>query len=128
MEKEIIYNSNLHFEHDIWRRELFFWKDELVIFNNRLSELVTRWTKKEVLKQLDHFQNEFILHGGVIEDLLEEIEIHETRMASQDLVSHDTMDTLLVKKHIEFRKKMELQEEIYADLKKDFFRFLTKYL
>jgi hypothetical protein len=128
MENEIIYNSNLHFEHEIWRRELFFWKDELIIFNNRLSELVTRWTKKEVLKQLEHFQNEFILHGGVIEDLLEEIEIHEARMAGQDLISHDTMDTVMVKKHMEFRKKMEAQEGIYADLKKDFFRFLTKYL
>lgn len=128
MGKEIIYNSNLHFEHEIWRRELFFWKDELIIFNNRLSELVTRWTKKEVLKQLDHFQNEFILHGGVIEDLLEAIEIHETHMAGQDLVAHEAMDTEMVKKHLEFRKKMEVQEEIYANLKKDFFRFLSKYL
>jgi Flp pilus assembly CpaF family ATPase len=128
MEKQIIYNSNLHFEHEIWRRELFFWKDELIIFNNRLSEMVTRWTKKEVLKQLEHFQNEFILHGGVIEDLLEEIEIHEASMAGQDMIVHDAMDTVMVKKHMEFRKKMETQEGIYADLKKDFFRFLTKYL
>ncbi|SHF30077.1 hypothetical protein SAMN03080594_103262 [Arenibacter palladensis] len=128
MEKQIIYNSNLHFEHEIWRRELFFWQDELIIFNNRLSELVTRWTKKEVLKQLDHFQNEFILHGGVIEDLLEEMEIHESRMADQDLLSHDAMDTMMVKKHMEFRKKMEIQEEIYTALKREFFRFLTKHL
>tara|TARA_R110000868_G_scaffold136879_1_gene350023 strand:+ start:542 stop:952 length:411 start_codon:yes stop_codon:yes gene_type:complete len=128
MEKEIIYNSNLHFEHEMWRRELLFWKDELVFFNNRLSELVTRWTKKEFLVKLEHFQNEFILHGGVIEDLLEAIEIHETRLAGQDLKSHDAMDTIMVKKHIEFREKMEIQEQIYADLKKDFFRFLTKYL
>ncbi|SMG18447.1 hypothetical protein [Arenibacter troitsensis] len=128
MEKQIIYNSNLHFEHEIWRRELFFWQDELIIFNNRLSELVTRWTKKEILKQLDHFQNEFILHGGVIEDLLEEMQIHEARMADQDLLSHDAMDTTMVKKHMEFRKKMEIQEEIYTGLKREFFRFLTKHL
>ncbi|TQO37152.1 hypothetical protein GQ41_1752 [Arenibacter algicola] len=128
MEKQIIYNSNLHFENEIWRRELFFWQDELIIFNNRLSELVTRWTKKEVLKQLDHFQNEFILHGGVIEDLLEEMEIHETLMADPDLLSQDAMDAMMVKKHMKFRKKMEIQKEIYTDLKKEFFRFLTKYL
>ncbi|MCK0146625.1 hypothetical protein MWU78_13295 [Arenibacter sp. F26102] len=128
MEKEIIYNSNLHFEHETWRRELFFWKDELIFFNIRLSELVTRWTKKEVLKQLEHFQNEFILHGGVIEDMLEAIEIHETRIAGQNLTGQDAIDTTMVKKHMEFRKKMEIQEQIYADLKKDFFRFLTKYL
>ncbi|MBC8768631.1 hypothetical protein H4O18_11565 [Arenibacter sp. BSSL-BM3] len=128
MEKEIIYNSSLHFEHEIWRRELFFWRDELIFFNNRLSELVTRWTKKEFLVQLEHFQNEFILHGGVIEDLLEAIEIHETRLAGQDLESNEAMDTAMVKKHIQFREKMETQEQVYADLKKDFFRFLTKYL
>jgi len=128
MQKEIIFNSNLHFEHQLWKRELLFWKDELVFFNNRLSEMVTRWTKKEVLKQLEHFQNEFILHGGVIEDMLEAIEIHETRIAGQDLMGQDALDTAMVKKHIEFRNKMETQERIYADLKKEFFRFLSKYL
>jgi hypothetical protein len=128
MQKEIIFNSDLHFEHQLWKRELLFWKDELVFFNNRLSELVTRWTKKDVLKQLEHFQNEFILHGGVIEDMLEAIEIHETRIAGQDLMGKDVLDTAMVKNHMEFRNKMETQERIYADLKKEFFRFLTKYL
>ena len=128
MQKEIIFNSNLHFEHQLWKRELLFWKDELVFFNNRLSEMVTRWTKKEVLKQLEHFQNEFILHGGVIEDMLEAIEIHETRIAGQDLMGQDALDTAMVKKHMEFRNKMETQERIYADLKKEFFMFLSKYL
>ena len=128
MQKEIIFNSNLHFEHQLWKRELLFWKDELVFFNNRLSEMVTRWTKKEVLKQLEHFQNEFILHGGVIEDMLEAIEIHETRIAGQDLMGQDALDTAMVKKHMEFRNKMETQERIYADLKKEFFRFLSKHL
>ncbi len=128
MQKEIIFNSDLHFEHQLWKRELLFWKDELVFFNNRLSEMVTRWTKKEVLKKLEHFQNEFILHGGVIEDMLEAIEIHETRIAGQDLMGQNALDTSMVKKHMEFRNKMETQERIYADLKKEFFRFLTKYL
>lgn len=128
MQKEIIFNSNLHFEHQLWKRELLFWKDELVFFNNRLSEMVTRWTKKEVLKKLEHFQNEFILHGGVIEDMLEAIEIHETRIAGQDLMGQDALDTAMVKKHMEFRNKMETQERIYADLKKEFFMFLSKYL
>ncbi len=128
MEKEIIYNENLHFEHQLWRRELFFWQDELKFFNNRISELVTRWTSKKVLVKLEHYQNEFILHGGVIEDLLEAIEVHETRIAGQDQDDQDALDTILVKKHLEFRNKMETQRQIYADLKKEFFRFLSEYL
>lgn len=128
MEKEILYNSNMHFEHEQWKGELAFWKDELMFFNNRLSELVTRWTNKDVLAQLEHYQNEFILHGAVIEDLQETIEKHEERIAGQSIEGEDAIDVQLAKQHVEFRNKMETQREIYANLKKEFFRFLEKYM
>jgi hypothetical protein len=107
MKEELIYNEDLHFEHNRWWSELAFWKDELKSFNNRLSELVTRWTNKEVLAQLEHYQNEFTLHGGIIHELHETIEIHETRIAGQSKTDTNTLDTALVKKHLEFRNKME---------------------
>jgi len=126
--KEIIYNEDLHFEHQQWRSELAFWEDELKSFKNRLGELVTRWTDKEVLAQLEHYQNEFILHDRVIDDMQEAIEQHEIRIAAQTKTGQDALDTILVKKHVEFRNRMETQRQIYADLKKDFFRFLSKYM
>ena len=125
---ELLFNEDLHFEHQQWRSEIAFWEDELKSFNSRLGELVKRWSKIEVLKQLEHFQNEFILHQGIIEDLLEDIEIHETRIAAQTKTEHDMLDVVLVKKHLEFRHKMETQRQIYADLKKEFFSFLSKYM
>jgi hypothetical protein len=128
MEKELIFNSNMHFEHVQWRRELFFWEDELKSFKNRLSELVMRYTAKDVLAKLEHYQNEFILHGGVIDDLLEDIEAHEIRIAAQTKAGQDVLDTVLVKKHLEFRNRMETQRRIYGELKKDFYRFLTDYM
>ena len=128
MEKEILYNSNLHFEHEQWRRELFFWEDELRIFKNRLSELVMRYSAKEVLVRLEHYQNQFILHGGVIDDLLEDIEVHENQIAGQSMEGKDVMDRVSVKKHLEFRNRIETQRSIYADLKKGYFLFLSKYM
>ena len=74
---EVLYNEDLHFEHQQWQSELAFWKDELKSFKNRLSELISRWTKKEVLAQLEHYQNEFILHEGIIDELQETIEKHK---------------------------------------------------
>lgn len=126
--KEVLYNENLHFEHLQWQSELAFWEDELKSFNNRLSELVKRWTKKEVLVQLEHYQNEFILQNGIIDKLQEEIEIHEARIAGQTKTGNNALDTAMTKKHLEFRNKMETQRQIYADLKKEFFLFLTKYM
>ena len=124
--KETINNSDLHFEHKQWESELAFWNDELKTFNDRLGELAARWTDKDVLKQLEHYQNEFILHGDVIADLQEIIEKHEISIASLTKTNTDVLSTQLSKQHIEFRNRMETQRHIYAELKKDFFRFLEK--
>ena len=126
--KEVFYNENLHFEHRNWRSELDFWKDELKTFNNRLSELVTRYTNKDVLKQLEHYQNEFTLHSNVIDDLQETIEKHEASIAGHSKTGDESMNVVLVKTHVDFREKMETQRQIYADLKKVFFRFLSEYM
>ncbi|MFD0797322.1 hypothetical protein ACFQZJ_07615 [Maribacter chungangensis] len=130
MEKidEVIYNENLHFEHRNWISELHFWKDELKTFNNRLSELVTRYTNAEVLKQLEHHQNQFALHKGIIDDLEETIEKHEARIAGQSKTGKEALDVSMAKNHIAFREKMQTQRNIYNDEKKAFFKFLGKYM
>jgi len=128
MKKELIFNSDLHFEHKLWRRELLFWEDELKSFNLRLDELVNRWTNKEMLAQLEHYQNQFVLQGNAINQLQDEINNHETDIAVSTRQGKDLLDTILVKKHIEFRNKMEVQRHIYRDLKKEFFNFLSKYM
>ncbi|MGS0527116.1 hypothetical protein ACU8V7_20155 [Zobellia nedashkovskayae] len=128
MKTAVIYNSDLHFEHKQWESELAFWKDELKTFNDRLGELQTRWTDKDVLAQLEHYQNEFILHGNVIEDLQETIEKHELNISEHSNDKADSMDVPMFNTHTEIREKMEIQRQIYADLKKNFFRFLSKYM
>ena len=128
MEKEIIFNSDLYFEHKQWRRELFFWEDELKSFKNRLSELVVRWTNKDMLAQLEHFQNQFIIQEEVIDVFQDDINIHEADIARYSKKGIDALNQNLVIKHIEFRNRMEVQRLIYSDLKKEFYKFLTKYM
>ena len=128
MKKEVLENASMHFEHEQWKGELAFWKGELKFFNSKLSELVARWTNKDVLAKLEHYQNEFILHGGVIQDLQETIEKHETRIAGQSKTGKNALDVHLTKEHVAFRNKIETQRQIYSDLKKEFFRFLEKYM
>ncbi len=128
METNVIFNSDLHFEHKLWKAELLFWEDELKSFNNRLSELVTRWTDKDVLAQLEHFQNKFILHGEVIETFQNEVNHHETDIAEHSNKGVEALDQILVKKHIETRNSIEMERNLYNTLKKDFFSFLSKYM
>jgi hypothetical protein len=128
METNVIFNSDLHFEHKLWNAELLFWEDELKSFNNRLNELVIRWTNKDVLAQLEHFQNKFILHGEVIETFQNEINHHETDIAEHSKKGEEVLDQILVKKHIEARNRIEIERNLYNNLKKEFFSFLSKYM
>lgn len=128
MKNELIFNSDLHFEHKLWRQELFFWEDEIKSFNKRLGELTSRWKDKNMLAQLEHYQNQFILQEDAIDKLQASINIHETSIASESKKGKDILDTVLVKKHVELRNKMDVQRHIYRDLKKEFFNFLTDYI
>ena len=126
MEKEIIYISNLHFEEEVWRRQLYCWQDELIFFYNRLSEMATRWVSQEELAKLEYFQNRFTRHDGVIEDLLEAIQVHEKIISGQYTEEKTNSDNSLISKHLDFRRKMESQQKIYTDLKKEFFLYFTQ--
>ena len=128
MGRQLDYNDNMNFEHQQWKGEIAFWEDELKSFNNKLSQLINRWSSKELLAKIGDFQTQFIFHGGVIEDLLETIEKHEMHMALPATKVTNALDTEWYKKHIEFRNRIETQREIYAELKKRFFRFLENYL
>lgn len=128
MKTPVVFNSDLHFEHVQWKSELSFWEDEIKTFKHRLEELVMRWTDEDVLKQLEHFQNEFIMHSEVIDTLQHDINAHEAEMNKLGMTDETFMNTAHTKSHFAFREKMETQREIYAKLKKDFYRFLSKYM
>lgn len=124
MGKHLLNSDNTDFEHQQWKKEIAFWKEDLESFKNKLSELLTRWTSKEVLGQIEYYQCEFIIHGGLIEDLTEAIAEHEMHIVQKSNTGDHTLNAQLNKKHIEFRNKIDLQREEYAHLKKNFFRFL----
>ncbi|MFT6443750.1 MAG: hypothetical protein ACJASQ_000100 [Crocinitomicaceae bacterium] len=129
MNTQDTFNSDLHFEHVQWKSELSFWEDEIKTFKHRLEELVVRWTDKDVLKQLEHYQNQFIVHSEVIDELQHTINVHETEMSGLDMTDKiSPLNIAHTKSHLAFREKIETQREIYADLKKDFYRFLSKYM
>lgn len=125
MEKEIIYISNLHFEEEVWRRQLYCWQDELIFFYNRLSEMATRWVSQEELAKLEYFQNRFTRHDGVLEDLLEAIQVHEKIISGQYTEERINSNNYLISNHLDFRRKMESQQKFYTDLKKEFFLYFT---
>ncbi|WP_340202038.1 hypothetical protein [Ascidiimonas sp. W6] len=128
METKTIYIEDLHFEHQNWQKELLFWKDELKSFNNRLEELVQRWTDRRVLAELDQFQNQFFIHKTAINEFIEQINTHELEIAARLKSNNESLNVSLCNMHHAFREKMDMERKLFQKLKQRFFKFLGKYM
>lgn len=125
METKPVYNEDLHAEHEQWKRELDFWEDELKTFRHRLEELYRRWTDKEPLAILDRFENRFTIHQSKIEAFRQGIHAHETNISRHYEAGEESMDRVHFQYHQDFREQIQTQREMYHQLKKEFYRFLT---
>lgn len=128
MKEELIFNPDLHFEHENWNRELDFWQDELESFQNRLNELVARHYDKDMYANIEKFQNQLNIHEGVMNSIRNQIQMHESNIADHYRKNEDSMNREMVKKHLEIRNRMENQRDIISEMKKNLFSFLTEYL
>jgi predicted S18 family serine protease len=124
MKNEIIENASLHSDHKQWNAELSLWLDELKSFNKRLESLVKRFTDKKVLIQVEHFQNQFIIHSNEVQRLQQLINVHEINIAYQLKKGEDAIDRIYTKEHLEVKNRMETQAKIFGELKREFFQFL----
>src|SRR5687767_1967627 len=69
--------TELHEEHVEWLTKLSFYKDGLKIMKGRLEEIAQKNTSKDVLAQVEHFQNQFIVQNQNIDQLKHAVNEHE---------------------------------------------------
>lgn len=119
-----VYMSDLHFEHKVWTSQLKFQKEELGFFTKRLEEVVTRWTDKDVLKNVEHFQNAFLVQSNQIDQLLHDVKMHEEGLVDRTKENPVAIDHVRFDDHTNQREMVETQNKLFAELKADFMKFL----
>ena len=60
--------------------------------------------------------------------LKDQIAMHEKNMAAHYEKNEDVLNEMFVSQHLALREVMETERNLYDNLKKDFFRFMTKYM
>lgn len=119
----------LHLEHEIWSKEFLFYQDELIILNKYLVEVATKNTSKDVLGDVEHFQNQFIRQKEVLDELKHDIRQSEKQLATQiKSLSDNQIEKLTVEDQEQLRDAVVTYKKIYADLKAEFLNFVSKWL
>jgi hypothetical protein len=117
--------QQLHIEHEIWLNELSFYQDELKILERHLLEIVKNNTARNVMKEVEHFQNQFIRQKEVLDELSHDIREHEAIIVSKV----KQLNPIQVEKrkfddHNELREYFSTFKKLYAELKSDFLSFV----
>lgn len=111
-----------------WYKLLSFNADLVRVFQNRLTEIVNRNTRKEVLAEAEHFQNQFILQKEQFDVLLHEINDQKMQMRKDFLQDNPVVYLPVADNQVLLKDKMEIADKIFLQTKKEFYRFLSNML
>lgn len=126
MKTEKIYTQ--HEENKEWASNLLFYKDEIKVFGNRLAEIASKNTSKEILAQVEHFQNQLIIQKDHIDRINHEINLSNDAIYADINKNGMAVDHRSIKDHIVIRDNMKSFESIFITLKIEFKTFLSRWM
>lgn len=127
-EAKHIYLSDLHFEHKLWLNELDFFKDEIEIFDDRLTQLEARNTSQDFLAPFEALQNRTIRQREVVDELRHEIKVKESNLANYAEEHPIAVDHVYFTDHSDLRERMVRFKELYSEFKEEVNRFSAKWM
>jgi hypothetical protein len=118
----------LHHEHQGWINHLNFFEDELKVMRHRLEEIVSANNKQDILKMVEHFQNQGIIQKNEIDNLK-----HTVRMAEQELLAFIEQNPQVADKRkkedeVAIRRQVDSFEKLFTELRQEFNAFAGKVL
>jgi chromosome segregation ATPase len=119
--------SELHHELKEWTSNIAFATEEMTTFRKELEDIAGKYSKPEVLSVVEQFQNRFIRHQEISDELNHEIGVANHRIAelSKD---NPASDHVLVDDHIALRDQATTYIKLYKELGQEYRHFLAKYM
>lgn len=116
----------LHHQGNDWLRELEFYKQELAILTSRLQEIAKRNTNKNVLAEVEKYQDRFILLREQIDTLHHNIGKRETNLEQQAKMSPEHITEKQNEPADSLLSQMKDFSTSIADTRFEFNRFLQR--
>ena len=122
------YLQELHTENIQYLSELALAKDEIKTYINRLSEVVSANTGKEVLAEVEHFQNQIIVQRNNLEELSHGIYEHIHHVVEDSRVHAGRVAQPLVEEHGQKKDEFQSLMHVIKGLRSEFNHFIAKWI
>jgi hypothetical protein len=109
-------------------RGLDFYSTELGILQGRLSEIAGKNTALEVQEQVDHFQNQFIIHSGTIKAFRQAFHENSKKIGAEvhELAGFADAGDIEVNEYL--YEEYLTEEKIFNELRREFNRFAAEWM
>jgi hypothetical protein len=123
---ESIYKQ--HEENTEWLKKLDFYKDEISILKGRLEELATKNNAQDVLAEVEHFQNQFIIQRNNIDEIAHKVREHEQSLLEEIKSNPVAVDHRKVEYHAVEQDLVNSFEKVFNEVREDFNKFSSKWM
>ena len=120
--------SNPSTEHAEWLSELGFHKDELAFFKKQLTEVAGKNTAVQIMKLVEHFENQFLVRTENIDILHHDINEHLGKIAEGLQEKTNLLLREEASLHKVLKERFNTESKLFAELKVEFNTFLSKVL
>jgi hypothetical protein len=119
---------DLHSENQDWLKSLDFYKDEILILKKRLEEVTSKNNAPEFLKDVEHYQNQFIVQRNNIDELAHAIKMNEKELEKEVNSNPVAVEHRKVENHEPEADFLGYFEKNFATLRTDYNKFLSKWM
>ena len=117
-----------HSENQDWLKSLEFYKEEITILNKRLEEVTVKNNAPEFLKDVEHYQNQFIVQRNNIDELAHSIKMNEQEIVKEVNANPVAVEHRKVESHESEADFLGYFEKNFATLRTDYNKFLSKWM
>lgn len=109
-------------------RGIEFYKQELAILQERLEEITSDNTAKQVLEKVEHFQNQFLIHGNYLDELKHQIHANDKSIEAELLRTGALVAENIAAEHKQIHEQYLNEERIFNELRHEFNRFAAEWM
>lgn len=119
--------TQAHLENRLWANELEFYREEIGIYQSHFDEMIRENEQLQESHDADLFQNQLIRYQDQVDQLENELNTAENKMAIYAKAHATTdLDEVNVADHCSFKEKIQRFKQEYQNLKDDFRKFEEK--
>ncbi len=108
-----------------WTRTLQFYKTEIPYFKKRLVEISSKNTGEDIRKEIEHFENEFIVLNEDLDELQHNVNLQQDASIKSATEKPLFINVRMAKVDDNLGELIDSFELEFAKNKKQFYRFLS---